>query len=545
MSDFLSRAFEKRSVSLTAPPDWLVQYIGGGGTAFTGEVVSVEGALNVTSVLAGFTILMEDIASLPLILYRRLERGKERALRHPYYSLLHDNFNPEHTSMVSREMLIGHMVGWGNYYGQLIWDQRGVVREIWPLAPNRMEVFRENGERRYLYTESNGNRIPFRQEDILHIPAFGFDGLVGYSRITLARNAIGLARAAEKYGSKIFANDARPSVIFKSQKRMSPEAKTNLRESWDQLYAGAGNAARSAVLEEGLDLETVGFPPEDAQFLQTRQFQVTEIARIFRIPPHMIGDVERSTSWGSGIEQQELSYLNHTLRPWMVRVEQQLHKDLLLSRERRNYIIEHLTDAMLRTDTTARFEAYAKAITNGWMNRNEVREKENMNPADGLDEYLVPLNMGDASEPPAEPAPPEPPIDQPPQEPPPDQNEPQRMRLIPLVEDAIQRALKRESHEVQDAARRWLEKDKPEKFSQWLEQFYKSDQPGYLRSTFDPFVRAGMLDEQRFLQFSAAHCEGQGLRVERALADQDDLERIAADWVDLTPGLTAILLEAV
>lgn len=526
MSGFLSRAFEKRSISLTNPPEWFLQMIGEG--TYTGEQFSIEGSLKVTAVLAGFTILMEDISSLPLILYRRLERGKERANRHPYYSLLHDNFNPEHTSLIFREIMIGHLLGWGNFYGQLIWDGRGVVREIWPLSPARMQVFRENGERRYLYTELNGNRIAFRQEEILHVPAFGFDGLVGYSRIGLARNAIGLSIAAEKYGSKMFANDARPSVLFKTTKTMDKDTKQELRESWNQLYAGAGKAAQAAVIDQGLDFETIGFPPEDAQFLQTRQFQVSEIARIFRIPPHMLADVDRSTSWGSGIEQQEQGYVNHTLRPWSVRIEQQLHKDLLLGRERRSYIIEHLYEALLRGDIQARSEAYTKAITNGWLSRNEVREKENMNPYDGGDEFLVPLNLVGEDNLNEEPA---------------QVNEPLR-NLQPILLEAAQRALKREAYEVRDAAHRWLDKGKPEKFSSWLEEFYKSDQPAYLRTTFAPYVQAGLMDYAHLTHVTALHSEAQGLRLASALEEQADLQEITEGWPERAAVLTAALMES-
>lgn len=292
--------FESRDV-LSNPPTWLLEYLNGGETAYTGESVSVTGSLKVTAVLAGLTILCEDTASLPLILYKRLERGKERAIRHPIYSLLHDMPNPEMTSMVFRELAMGHLVSWGNFYAQMIWDGRGTVRELWPFNPSRMEVFRDRDERKYIYTDTNGRKSAFRDEEILHIPAFGFDGLIGYSRISLARNAIGLSISAEKYGSKMFANDARPSVALKAKNRLTPEAQKNLRESWAQIYSGAGNAGKVAVLEQDLDIQEIGFPPEDAQFLQTREFQISEIARIFRIPPHMLGAVDRSTSWGSGI----------------------------------------------------------------------------------------------------------------------------------------------------------------------------------------------------------------------------------------------------
>ena len=516
LSGLFATPQNKRGVALVNPPDWFTEFVASG--SYAGENFSVEGSLRVMAVLSAFTILSEDIASLPLILYRRLERGKERATSHPYYTLLHDAPNPEMTSMVFREMMIGHLLGWGNFFAQMIWDGRGVVRELWPLAPNRMTVFREDGERKYLYLTETGKKIAFRQEDILHIPAFGFDGLVGYSRISMARNAIGLSIAAEKYGSKMFANDARPSVLFKAGKPMTKEAKQALRESWNQLYRGAGNAARSAVLEDGIDLETIGFPPEDAQFLQTRSFQVQEIARAFRIPPHMLADIDRSTSWGSGIEQQEISYLNHTLRPWITRVEQQLTKDLLLGRERRSYLIEHLTDAMLRTDTEARMNAYVQAITNGIMSRNEVRERENLNPYDGGDDFLIPLNMttsvedipGDA-DPETEPAP--------------------VRDLTPIMVDAARRVLTREAHEVRDASRRWLvKKDDPAKFEHWLEQFYKQDHPQYLRAVFSPYIEAGLLGQRQLAHIAVAHSETQGHRVAQALAEHADLEEITEAW---------------
>src|SRR5512136_1907297 len=332
----LREIIQKRSVSLTSPPQWLLDSLGLGG-AESGVSVSVEGSLKVTAVLSGFTILTEDTSSLPLILYRRLERGKERAVDHPYYSLMHDAPNPEMTSMVYRELQVGHMLGWGNFYAQMLWNDSGTVTELWPLNPSRMEIFRQNGERRYLYTTDTGQRVAFRQQDILHIPAFGFDGIQGYSRISLAKNAVGLAIAAEKYGSRFFANDARPTVVLKSPKATKPEAQKNLRESWNEIYRSSANAGKVAVLEEGLDLATIGIEPDAAQFLETRQFQVSEIARMFRIPPHMLGDVTNSTSWGTGIEQQELGYLSHTLRPWLVRIESQYNKDLLLQAERKKY----------------------------------------------------------------------------------------------------------------------------------------------------------------------------------------------------------------
>lgn len=462
-----ARWLERRSVSLTSPPQWLLDIYS--DTSYSGANVTVEGSLSVTAVLAGFSILMEDTASLPLILYRRLDRGKERAPENPYYALMHDAPNPEHTSMVFREFILGHLLGWGNFYAQMIWDRRGVVRELWPLRPDRMEVWREDGERKYLYTQVQGGKRAFRADEILHIPAFGFDGLVGYSRISLSRNAIGLAMTAEEYGSKVFANGARPAAVLKHPSRLTDEKViARLRADWSNLYQGASNAGRTAILEEGMDIKEIGFPPEDAQFLQTRSFQVAEIARIFRIPPHMLGDVERSTSWGSGIEQQEMGYLAHTLRPWLVRIEQQLNKDLLLTAERRDYFYEHLTDAMLRTDTAARYQAYTSAITTGWMTRNEAREKENLNPLDKLDTPLVPLNLSTAPSAPGGSAP-----------------SSRTGILLPIYQDALRRCLRREQHDLASVIKRGK-----------LDDFYTVDHLDFIALQLAPVVavHARLLD---------------------------------------------------
>lgn len=487
-----SMVYEQRSDTFHVsqqPPGWIVR--GYGDDTYAGEPVTIEGSLTVTAVLAGFTILAEDTSSLPLLFLHRLSRGKERATSHRYYALMHDEPNPEHTSMVFREILAGHLVGWGNFYGQLIWDRKGVVQEIWPLRPDRMKVFREAGIRKYLYRSVKGIERAFRQDEILHIPAFGFDGLTGLSRIGQARNAIGLSIAAEKYGSKFFANDARPGVVLKHPGTLDDDAYLRLKSDWKKMHQGVNNSHNPAILEEGMSLEEIGIPPEDAQFLQTRQFQVAEVARIFRIPPHMIGDVQKSTSWGSGIEQQELGYLSHTLRPWLTRIEQQLNKDLLLSSEKQEYLFEHLTDVMLRTDTTARFTAYAQAITNGFMTRNEAREKENWNPIDGLDKPLVPLNMSDAGK-----------ISDP------KRSSSQSSNIEPLLRDAAERIARRESNELRDAVKRC--KDNHEKYKGWLESFYTREHPAFIGQLLKPFVDAAYFTEDRAQDIISEYCSQRG-----------------------------------
>ena len=499
-----------------SPPGWVMQ--GYGNESYAGENVTVEGALSVASVLSAFTILMEDTASLPLITYRRLERGKERAYDSPYYVLLHDIPNPEHTSMVYREFIMGHLLGWGNHYSQKIWDRNGVLVELWPLRPDRMKVFRENGVRKYLYTETNGALRPFRQEEIWHIPAFGFDGLVGYSRITLARHAIGLSIAAEKFGSNFFSNGAIPGIAIKHPKTLSDAAYKHLVDSWEARHQGAENAHKPAILEEDMSIEKIGIPPDDAQFIETRRFQLGEIARMFRVPPHMLGDVERSTSWGSGIEQQELGYLSHTLRPWLKRIEQGAQKDLLLESERKTTVIEHLVEDFLRTDIGARMLAYVQAITNGIMTRNEVRERENLNPMDGLDRMLVPLNMTT--------------VDAPLTPSPSPKGRGGNFDPRPFVLDAAKRIVRREVKEIIDASKRWLNKDKPEKFQAWLEQFYKHDHLEFIQRMLEA---CSQFNPEHIQTVIADYLEEQGAKVFRFYADGDDLESLTKDWQDSLP----------
>lgn len=446
----------------------------------TNELITPEGALSVSAVLAAFTIISEDISSLPLMLYQRTKKGKDRAWASPYYGLMHDSPNPEHTSMVFREIMMGHLLAWGNFYGQMIWDDAGVVKEIWPLRPDRMAVSRVNGARRYTYMTSEGKERKFTSDDILHIPAFGFDGLIGYSRISLARNSIGLSIAAEKFGSKFFANDARPGVVLKHPGKLSDAAYAHLASSWNDEHQGSSNSWKPAILEEGLDVETVGIPPEDAQFLQTRQFQVAEIARIFRVPPHMIGDVTNSTSWGTGIDSQEQGYVGHTLRPWTVRIEQSLSQQLLLGNDRQYMFFEHLFDGLLRGDITTRYTAYVQALNNGFMSPNEVRGKENLNSYDGGDEYYRPLNMTSATAPAAPPAAPAAAL----------MPGPFRAAMEPLYQDAVKRIMARECNDLSGAVKRTLAKGMAEEFDTWALGFYSDEHREFMRRQLGPLLHA-------------------------------------------------------
>lgn len=446
--------------------------------SYSEEMITPEISLTVSAVLAAFTILTEDLSSLPLILYEQRGRNKFRARQSMYYRLMHDKPNSEHTSMVFREFMLGHMLGWGNFYGQPIFDKRGDVVEIWPLRPDRMEVKRFEGERIYIYRTSDGKQRIFLSDEILHIPAFGFDGLIGYSRIALARNAIGLAISTEKFGSKFFSNGAQPGIIYKHPGELGDDAYEHLKESLDERK-GAENAHSPIILEEGMSIEKLGIDPDDAQFLETRKFQVSEVARIFRVPPHMIGDVEKSTSWGTGIDSQEQGYVNHTLRPWAIRIDQYLNISLLPQDQQEVFYYEHLMDALLRGDIQTRYQAYVSAINTGFMSRNEARERENLNPRKGLDAMLQPMNMttvttsttgggtpADGSE------------------------EESANALEPLWHAAVMRVLTREKNDVLGASKRWQARGQQEAYERWLESFYRDDHPMFAKKQFDPLMNA-------------------------------------------------------
>ena len=371
------------------------------GKSAAGARVNEFTAMQTTAVYACVRILAESIAGLPLHVYEYRGNGKERVPGHPLYFLLHDSPNPEMTSFIFRETAMIHLLLWGNSFSQIIRDGMRRVVGLYPLLPNRMSVDRdEHGQLVYTYTpmsDSNpnlksGQSIKLRREDVLHIPGLGFDGLVGYSPIAMARNAVGMTLACEEYGSSFFANGARPGGVLKHPGVLKDPSK--LRESWQAVYGGTANTGKVVVLEEGVDYQQISIPPEEAQFLETRKFQIDEIARLYRVPPHMIGDLEKSSF--NNIEQQSLEYVKYTLNPWVVRWEQSLQKALLLPSEQKRYFIKFNVDGLMRGDYQSRMQGYATGRQNGWLSANDIREMENMNPIpdeEGGNLYLINGNL--------------------------------------------------------------------------------------------------------------------------------------------------------
>ena len=372
------------------------------GRTTSGKPVNETTAMQTTAVYACVRILSEAIASLPIHVYQYKEGGgKEMVVDHPLYQVLHDEPNPEMTSFVFRETLMSHLLIWGNAYAQIIRDGAGRVLGLYPLLPNKMDVQRDDrGEIYYVYSRSSDENPTFKEygdivlkkDDVLHIPGLGFDGLIGYSPIAMAKNAVGMTLACEEYGASFFANGANPGGVLEHPGVLKDPSK--VRESWNAVYRGTNNAHKIAVLEEGMKYQQIGIPPEEAQFLETRKFQINEIARLYRIPPHMIGDLDKSTF--SNIEQQSLEFVKYTLDPWVIRWEQSLQKALLLPGEKGKYFIRLNVDGLLRGDYASRMQGYSIGRQNGWYSANDIREMEDLNPLpdeEGGNLYLINGNM--------------------------------------------------------------------------------------------------------------------------------------------------------
>lgn len=368
------------------------------GRTTSGKPVNERTAMQTTAVYACVRILAEAIASLPLHVYEYQDDGGKKLVHdHPLYYLLHDEPNPEMTSFVFRETLMSHLLIWGNAYAQIIRDGAGRVLGLYPLLPDKMEVQRDDrGNIYYVYSRNSDENPMFKEygniklkaEDVLHIPGLGFDGLIGYSPIAMAKNAVGMTLACEEYGASFFANGANPGGVLEHPGVLKDPSK--VRESWNSVYRGVNNAHKIAVLEEGMKYQQIGIPPEEAQFLETRKFQINEIARLYRIPPHMVGDLDKSSF--SNIEQQSLEFVKYTLDPWVIRWEQSLQRSLLLPGEKGKYFIKLNVDGLLRGDYQSRMNGYAVGRQNGWFSANDIREMENMNPIpdeEGGNLYLV------------------------------------------------------------------------------------------------------------------------------------------------------------
>ena len=369
------------------------------GRADSGEKVDEKSAMQIAAVYACVRLLAETVAGLPLQLFKftnERENGKEKAREHPLYKILYRQPNPEMTSFTFRETMMTHLLLWGNAYAQVIRDGKNNILGLYPLQPDLVEVDRnERGQIYYIYHAytdevpgKNNKDIFLRYDEVFHVPGLGFNGLVGFSPIAMMKNALGATLAVEKYGSSFFKNGAQPSGVLEHPGVLKDPSK--IRENWMNVYGGANNAHKIAVLEEGMSYKAISLPPEDSQFLSTRQFSVQEICRIFRVPPHLVQDLEHATF--SNIEHQAIDYLCYSVGPWLTRIEQAIVKDLLLEPEQEIYFPKFNVDGLLRGDYLSRMSGYATGISNGFLSPNDVRRLENMDlidPEKGGDDFYL------------------------------------------------------------------------------------------------------------------------------------------------------------
>lgn len=406
---FLVPAGERRASSigggsLSNPPSWLERLLL--GTEGREEVpvdVTVRNALAIPAVFACVRAISEDVAKLPLVLYRETDgRGKERVKNHPLYRILRDRPNPNMTAFDLRCAVTAHALTWGNGYVEIVRDGNFRPVEFWLLEPDRVEVRYSDapgarpGEVVYIYDDPiEKRRRTLFDVDVIHIKGLGYDGLLGYSVIEWARRSLALTAATEKFGSSFFANSSLPKGVLEHPGVVGDEGQKNIRDSWEKIHRGAANYGKVAILEEGMKFNAITIPPEDAQFLETRQFQIPEVCRWFRMPPHKIADLTRATF--SNIEHSSIEYVGDTLLPWLVRWEQEIRRKCFSGSES-SLFAEHLTAALLRGDLKSRYDAYAIGRQWGWLSPDDVREFENLNPIDGAGGkiYLVPTNMANA-----------------------------------------------------------------------------------------------------------------------------------------------------
>lgn len=385
---------ERSSSSLSNPDRWFIRMVNG-TTTTAGVDVDQDAVLSSTALFAGIRFIAQTVGMVPIKVYQRRKEGvgKDPAYNHPAYWLLHDEPNEEQTPIEFWEMLLAFAILGGNGRAQIIRDGAGRPVEMWPLVPHRIKPARtSSGVLHYLVTFPGETKARvIAAEDIFDLRGFGVDGLLGFDIVDGMREAIGTMLATERFAAAFYGNGATPSGFLKHPNRLSPEAQKNIKDGWNGENRGPSKQQKIALLQEGMEFVQISTDPDKAQADVARRFSVTQAARILNLPPHILRDLDRSTN--NNIEQQSLELVGYSLMPWMVRIAQQAMKKLFLPSQRSKYVVEHVVEQLLRGDIKARYEAYAVGRERGWLNANDIREKENMNPIDGGDEYLVQVNM--------------------------------------------------------------------------------------------------------------------------------------------------------
>ena len=457
---------------------WFVEWANGGAATVSGERVNNNTAMQLPVVFACIKAISEDIAKVPLKVFRADADRREPQPTHQLQRLLQVAPNPDMTAITFRQTLTAHCLGWGNGYAEIQRDLGGNVVGLYPLSPDKVRVFRlDDGQIWYEVTGDDAARRWVRFDWMLHVPGLGFDGLVGYNVIHYARESLGAAMATQKTAAGFFGNSMSPDGILTHQNTLSAEAQERLRATMAARHGGAHNAKKMMILEEGMTYTPTMIPPEEAQFLETRQFTIPEICRWFRMPPHKVADLSRATF--SNIEHQALEYVGDTLTPWMTRWEQEIARKLFTPVEAaEGFYVKHIAEGLLRGDIATRYSAYATARQWGWMSADDVRQLEDMNPLDeGGDIYLTPANMTDVtSEEPQETIQPE----------------------NPFAADIADRIA---GAEIRMIERRMEKSTDKRQFDKWLIKYFNTDHESLVRKALIPLgVNAEPIVEQLALE---------------------------------------------
>jgi len=470
---------------------WWGAFLGGSETA-SGERVTPEKAMALSAYFACVRNISEDVGKLPLKVYRRLHpRGKQGLPDHSLYGLLHDAPNPDMTAIAFRETLTHHALGWGGGFAEIERDNAGRPIAFWVIHPSRVKIKR-NKAREIVYevhSEDLGVREPvtIAARNMLHIHGLGAAGISGYVVSVVGKEAIGVGLAAQRFGGRFFGNSTRPSGVLRHPQTLSKDGHENLRKSWSEMHSRE-NALKPAILEEGMEWQPMFIPPEEAQFLQTRQHEVEDVARWFRMPPHKIQHLLRATF--SNIESQAIEYVGDTLMPWLVRWEQEIKRKCFDLESEADLFAEHLVGGLLRGDSQKRANYYRQMWNIGVYSQNDIREMENENPSENGDTYYVPRNMmpveealaGGGNQPPPANAP---------------ANGNGRAQIVkahyPLLQEAAARVITKETKALSRAAGKFA--GDLVAFEAWAEDFYQKHGAYYVEALMPPATAMCLLLE--------------------------------------------------
>jgi HK97 family phage portal protein len=393
---------ERRS-GYANPAEWLINWVNGGTDSMAGVKITEQSALKYSPFWAAIRIISGTCGSLPIVVYKKTERGRDRAPNHKAYSLLHDAPNEYMDAVTFIETRMAHVLTYGNGYAEIQRDGAGRPVALWPLLPDRTKrKLSPSGIPYYAIQPTHGDIVYLADDAVLHIKGLGYDGYTGYNVVQYHKDTLGYGIAVKEYGARYFANDASPGGVLEHPGTLGDKAAKHLTDSWNRQHQGLENKHRLAILEEGMTWKPIGVDPIKSQCLEVQKYSIDDCARIFQIPCHKLGSLEKASY--NSIEEQNLDFITGTMFYWFRKIEQECNRKLFLPGERGHYYAEFLLDSLLRGNTASRYAAYAIGRQWGWLSIDDIREKENMNPIGaGGEDYLMPLNMVPAGTPPSAP----------------------------------------------------------------------------------------------------------------------------------------------